>query len=103
MNVDITQARKSAAIVDATAAPVVVSPGDNVYFKVKLHPYRGVDEVTTMSFTVPKDQPLEMCIRARDNTCINVLEWQDGTWRLVLLNSTNHMGYLFSGIEQKGL
>lgn len=39
----------------------------------------------------------------QDNTCINVLEYQDGTWRLVLLNSTNHMGYLFSGIEQKGL
>ena len=39
----------------------------------------------------------------QDNTCINVLECQDGVWRLVLLNSTNHMGYLFSGIEQKGL
>lgn len=39
----------------------------------------------------------------QDNTCINVLEWQNGVWRLVLLNSTLHMGYLFSGIEQKGL
>ena len=39
----------------------------------------------------------------QDNTCINVLECQDGRWRLVLLNSTNHMGYLFSGIEQNGL
>lgn len=39
----------------------------------------------------------------QDNTCINVLEEQDGKWRLVLLNSTNHMGYLYSGIEQKGL
>ena len=58
INVDVTQAKKSARIVDASAAPVVVSPGDNVYFKVKLHPYRGVDEVKTMSFTVPKDQPL---------------------------------------------
>ena len=66
MNVDITQARKSASIVDATAAPVVVSPGDNVYFKVKLHPYRGVDEVKTMSFTVPKDQPLgDMVLEVR--------------------------------------
>lgn len=66
MNVDITQARKSATIVDATAAPVVVSPGDNVYFKVKLHPYRGVDEVKTMSFTVPKDQPLgDMVLEVR--------------------------------------
>lgn len=39
----------------------------------------------------------------QDNTCINVLECNGGVWRLVLLNSTNHMGYLFSGIEQKGL
>jgi probable phosphoglycerate mutase len=39
----------------------------------------------------------------QDNTCINVMEYRDGIWRLVLLNSTNHMGYLFSGIEQKGL
>ena len=39
----------------------------------------------------------------QDNTCINVIECQDGIWRVVLLNSTNHMGYLFSGIEQKGL
>ena len=39
----------------------------------------------------------------QDNTCINVLEEQDGRWRLVLLNSTTHLGYLFSGFEQKGL
>ena len=66
MSVDITQARKSATIVDASAAPVVVSPGDTVYFKVKLHPYRGVDEVKTMSFTVPKNQPLgDMVLEVR--------------------------------------
>lgn len=39
----------------------------------------------------------------QDNTCINVLEYNEGTWRVVLLNSTNHMGFLFSGIEQAGL
>lgn len=66
MSVDITQAKKSATIVDASAAPVVVSPGDTVYFKVKLHPYRGVDEVKTMSFTVPKNQPLgDMTLEVR--------------------------------------
>ena len=58
MNVDVTQAKKSAQIVDASAAPVVVSPGDTVYFKVTLHPFRGTNEVKTMAFTVPKDQPL---------------------------------------------
>ncbi|WP_081696521.1 SpoIVB peptidase S55 domain-containing protein [Megasphaera vaginalis (ex Srinivasan et al. 2021)] len=57
MKVDITQARKSARIIDATAGPVVVSPGDTVYFKVTLHPFRGEDEIREMTFTVPKDQP----------------------------------------------
>lgn len=66
MNVDISQARKSAKITEATAAPVVVSPGDTIYFKVTLHPYRGTDEVKTMTFTVPKDQPLgDMVLEVR--------------------------------------
>lgn len=39
----------------------------------------------------------------QDNACINVLECDQGTWRLVTLNSTAHLGYLVSGIEQKGL
>lgn len=39
----------------------------------------------------------------QDNTCINVLEYKEGSWRIVLLNSTNHLGFLFSGIEQAGL
>lgn len=39
----------------------------------------------------------------QDNTCINVFEYQNGKWRMVLMNSTTHLGFLFSGIEQKGL
>lgn len=39
----------------------------------------------------------------QDNTCINVLEYSGGVWRMVLLNSTCHLGFLFSGIEQAGL
>lgn len=39
----------------------------------------------------------------QDNTSINVFEYHEGTWRLVLMNSTSHLGFLFSGIEQKGL
>lgn len=39
----------------------------------------------------------------QDNACINVIECTNGTWRLVLMNSTVHLGYLVSGIEQKGL
>jgi broad specificity phosphatase PhoE len=39
----------------------------------------------------------------QDNTCINVLEYHDNKWRMILLNSTNHLGFLYSAIEQKGL
>jgi len=39
----------------------------------------------------------------QDNTCINVFEYENGKWRLVLMNSTAHLGFLFSGVEQKGL
>lgn len=39
----------------------------------------------------------------QDNTCINVFEYDSGKWRLVLMNSTAHLGFLFSGVEQKGL
>lgn len=39
----------------------------------------------------------------QDNACINVLERDHSRWRLVLLNSTTHLGFLFSGMEQKGL
>ncbi len=39
----------------------------------------------------------------QDNCCINVIEHQDGLWRLVASNVTSHLGYLISGIEQKGL
>ena len=57
----ISQAQKTARITEAMAAPVVASPGDTIYFKVTLHPYRGADEVT-----VPKDQPLgDMVLEVR--------------------------------------
>lgn len=66
MNVRVSQAKKTARIVDASAAPAVVAPGDEIYLKVKLHPYRGADETRILSFTVPKDQPLgEMILEIR--------------------------------------
>ena len=39
----------------------------------------------------------------QDNACINVIEEHEKSWRLVTLNATTHLGYLFSGIDQKGL
>jgi broad specificity phosphatase PhoE len=31
----------------------------------------------------------------QDNTCINVLEYKKGQWKLVLLNSIAHTGKLY--------
>lgn len=39
----------------------------------------------------------------QDNTCINVFEYDKGSYRMVLMNSTLHLGFLYSGIEQQGL
>lgn len=58
MSVDITEEKQVADIVEATASPVVASPGDTIYFKVKLHPYRGEEFIKNMTFIVPADQPL---------------------------------------------
>lgn len=58
---------KSATIVDASAAPVAKgSPLTRSISRSKLHPYREVDEVKTMSFNVLKNQPLgDMVLEVR--------------------------------------
>ena len=39
----------------------------------------------------------------QDNGCLNLLEYGSGSWRIVTLNATSHLGYLCSGIDQRGL
>lgn len=39
----------------------------------------------------------------QDNACLNVLEYAEGRFRVALLNSTVHLGYLVSRVEQKAL
>lgn len=39
----------------------------------------------------------------QDNACLNVIEEVDGSFRVALLNSTVHLGYLLSEVEQKAL
>ncbi len=36
----------------------------------------------------------------QDNTCVNVLELRDGKWRVVLMNSVTHLGYLYKGARR---
>lgn len=68
INVDmkVTSERKTAQLLDASAYPMVVSPGDTIYIRVRLQPYRGEVFYKEMSFTVPADQPLgEMILEIR--------------------------------------
>lgn len=66
VKVDVTQERKTAQILDATASSVVVSPGDHIKIGVNLLPYRGEKITKVMMFKVPEDQPLgEMILEVR--------------------------------------
>lgn len=58
VKVNVTSDKKVARIVEATASPVVVSPGDTIDLVVQLHPYRGEVRTERLAYTVPKDQPL---------------------------------------------
>lgn len=55
---DVEQGKKTAKIVDATAAPIVVAPGDTIVVDVTIEPFRGQKEVKEVFFTVPADQKL---------------------------------------------
>lgn len=33
----------------------------------------------------------------QNNTCVNVLEYEDGKWEILLMNSVDHLGYLYKG------
>ncbi len=56
VDMDVTRERKTAQIVDATATPMIVSPGDNIFIRVRIQPFRGEKEVKPIVFTVPEDQ-----------------------------------------------
>lgn len=58
MNLEVTKERKTAQLLDASAFPIIVSPGDMIYIRVRLQPYRGDIEYKDLTFVVPKDQPL---------------------------------------------
>ena len=56
VDMDVTRERKTAQIVDATATPMIVSPGDDIFIRVRIQPYRGEKEVKPIVFTVPENQ-----------------------------------------------
>lgn len=58
MDMNVTKDRKTAQLLDASATPVVVSPGDKIYVRVRLEAWRGNIFYKNLTFTVPKNQPL---------------------------------------------
>lgn len=66
LDAEVTKERKTAQLLDATAAPTIVSPGDMIYIRVRLQSYRGNIFYKDLTFTVPKNQPLgEMTLEVR--------------------------------------
>ena len=57
VDMHVTSERKTAQLLDASASPIIVSPGDTVYVRARLAPYRGEVFYKDLTFTVPKDQP----------------------------------------------
>lgn len=55
---DVTKSKVTAKIVDATASPVVVAPGDTIVVDVKLEPFRGEVVTKEVFFKVPEDQKI---------------------------------------------
>lgn len=58
VDMKVTGERRTAQLLDASASPTVVSPGDTIYVRARLAPYRGEVFYKDLAFTVPKDQPL---------------------------------------------
>lgn len=66
VNVEMTDERRTAYLLEAKANTVRVKPGETVQITVKLKPYRGQPVSRTVAFTVPKDQtagPLTLSVR----------------------------------------
>ncbi len=38
---------------------------------------------------------------SQDNTCVNVLEYKNGQWKLLLMNSISHLGKLYKGQDKQ--
>lgn len=66
LDAEVTKERKTAQLLDATASPTIVSPGDMIYIRVRLQSYRGDIFYKDLTFVVPKNQPFgEMVLEVR--------------------------------------
>lgn len=55
---NVTQDKKTAKLIDASASSTVVSPGDTIVVDVTLEPFRGEKVIKQIFFKVPEDQAI---------------------------------------------
>ena len=55
---EVTQDKKTAKLIDASASSTIVSPGDTIVVDVTLEPFRGEKVVKQIFFKVPEDQAI---------------------------------------------
>ncbi len=66
VDMKVTEERKTAQIIEAAASPTIVSPGDTIYIRVKLQPWRGEIFYKDVTFKVPENQPMgDMILEVR--------------------------------------
>lgn len=66
VDMDVTKDRRTAQLLDATASPMIVSPGDTISIRARLQPFRGEIFYKDLLFKVPEDQPYgEMILEVR--------------------------------------
>jgi len=86
---------------DTPLSPLGIKQGHLVAEALKNVPFDAVNKAVLCD--ILEMEQTHFWQMKQDNTCINVFEYDSGKWRLVLMNSTAHLGFLFSGVEQKGL
>lgn len=73
VNIDVSQERRTATIVEASVALAATKPGDKVDITVKLKPFRGEPIVRTVPFTIPKDQePGTLILEVRGGSMVSL-------------------------------
>lgn len=58
VDMKVTGERKTAQLLDAAASPTVVSPGDTIYVRARLAPYRGEVFIKTLLSRCQRTSPM---------------------------------------------
>lgn len=73
VNVDVSQERRTASIMEANAAVASAKPGDKVNITVKLKPFRGEPVTRTVVYTIPREQePGPLMLEVRGGSMVSL-------------------------------